>query len=247
MTVGIYKYTDLKTNEIVYIGKDSNIDTKKRHRDHTERWAYNKQHINRIIQNNPNRYQYGVLKKGDFNENLLNALEILYIRRYNPLFNFTIGGEGIKGKLHPSFKHYARVISDGKTIFTLKYNGKKICSNKNKEFLQKLADKLNNSIITIEKAKQLNKEEFKRRCSELRKNKPHSKQHSINIGKSRNKTGFYRVTKSGGRYRYGYYKEGKSTSLSSNNLNDLKQKVINDNLEWFIIDYEKAMKTMEEC
>lgn len=31
---GIYKYTDLETGEVVYVGKDSHIDKNERHKDH---------------------------------------------------------------------------------------------------------------------------------------------------------------------------------------------------------------------
>lgn len=102
--IGIYCYEDtLKDNEIVYIGKDSNITRNKRHKDHLAKGNYNAQQINRVLQNNPNRYSYRILKqwkKEEYNLNLANVLEILYIRRYNPLFNFTKGGEGILGHKH---------------------------------------------------------------------------------------------------------------------------------------------------
>ena len=46
---GIYKYTDLETNEVVYIGKDSHIDKKARHKDHMRLSLYNKQPFNRVL------------------------------------------------------------------------------------------------------------------------------------------------------------------------------------------------------
>jgi len=101
MSVGIYCYKDTqKDNKIVYVGKDSNISFNKRHKDHNSPSNYKKQVINRVLQNNPNRYTYHILKEGDFDEGLLNALEIIYIYRYNPKFNFTIGGEGTVGYKH---------------------------------------------------------------------------------------------------------------------------------------------------
>jgi Mor family transcriptional regulator len=90
---GIYCYIDNKTNKIVYVGKDSNIDNNRRHKDHLLKCNRNRQVINRILQNNPKRYTYNVLKQGKFKDNLLNALEIIYIRRHNPKFNYTIGGD----------------------------------------------------------------------------------------------------------------------------------------------------------
>lgn len=107
MTNGIYCYIDKKTNKVVYVGKDSYIDAHKRHRDHLSPSRYNSQPFNRILQNNPDRYEYEVLKEGNFSENLLKALEIIYIRWYgtfrpktNHGYNFTIGGDGTSGYKH---------------------------------------------------------------------------------------------------------------------------------------------------
>lgn len=101
MTCGIYCYKDTQNNDkIVYVGKDSNIGDNKRHKDHHRPSNYKKQVINRVLQNNPNRYTYHILKQGEFNDNLLNALEIIYTHRYNPKFSFTIGGDGSRGYKH---------------------------------------------------------------------------------------------------------------------------------------------------
>lgn len=99
--IGIYCYEDTwRDNEIVYVGKDSNIKRKSRHTAHTSPSRYGEQQINRVLQNNPNRYKYKVLKswvRNNFHKNLANALEIIYIRRYAPIFNFTVGGQGLSG------------------------------------------------------------------------------------------------------------------------------------------------------
>lgn len=101
MVVGIYCYKDSQRgNEVVYVGKDSQIDESIRHKRHNFPSRYNDQQINRVLQNNPDRFTYHVLKQGDFDEKLLNALEIIYIRRYTPRFNYTIGGEGMNGYKH---------------------------------------------------------------------------------------------------------------------------------------------------
>ena len=63
---GIYCYKDLQTNKIVYIGKDCQINKHRRNRQHFQKGRYNDQQINRVLQNNPDRYKYIVLKKGDF-------------------------------------------------------------------------------------------------------------------------------------------------------------------------------------
>ena len=101
MTCGIYCYKDTQNdNEVIYVGKDSSIDTNTRHKKHNYPSRYNQQVINRVLQNNPDRYTYHVLKEGDFDEKLLSALEILYVHRYSPKFNFTIGGDGMRGYKH---------------------------------------------------------------------------------------------------------------------------------------------------
>lgn len=92
---GIYKYTDLETKNIVYIGKDSNIDKSIRHRAHLRPSTYNKQPFNRVLQNNHTRYEYSVLyMSDDVSDDDLNMLEMSFIERYNPKFNFTTGGDG---------------------------------------------------------------------------------------------------------------------------------------------------------
>ena len=101
MSKGIYCYIDGENDKIVYVGKDSNIDKNKRHRDHLAPSSYNAQPINRILQNNPNRYKYCVLWEiDDCTDNHLTQMEIFYIKKYSPKFNFTEGGDGISG-----FKH----------------------------------------------------------------------------------------------------------------------------------------------
>lgn len=55
MSKGIYKYTDLEINEIVYVGKDSHIDRNDRHKAHMRPSRYDDQPFNRILQNNPDR------------------------------------------------------------------------------------------------------------------------------------------------------------------------------------------------
>jgi len=97
---GIYQYLDLETDEIVYIGKDSNISSNKRHTDHFKPSQYNIQQINRVLQNNPNRYEYSVLYCSEnVTDSTLNRLEMSFIERYDPKFNFTKGGDGSTGRI----------------------------------------------------------------------------------------------------------------------------------------------------
>ena len=104
MTVGIYCYKDLQNdNSIVYIGKDANIHRNERHKAHMRPSTYDAQPFNRVLQNNPDRYSYEVLKEWNMEEHhpkTASLLEKLYIRRYDPKFNFTKGGEGLVGFNH---------------------------------------------------------------------------------------------------------------------------------------------------
>jgi len=100
---GIYCYIDKTKNTVVYVGKDSNIHRNKRHHDHLQPCQYNRQQINRVLQNNPNRYFYqtlSVFNRNEKSEDLLNTLEMFFIKLFNPLFNFTDGGEGSTGLKH---------------------------------------------------------------------------------------------------------------------------------------------------
>ena len=95
MVKGIYKYTDLKTGEIVYVGKDSHIDKHRRHKEHMRPSLYDEQQINRVLQNNPDRYEYGVIwASEDCTELKLNKMEILFGKIYDPKFNFDKFGKG---------------------------------------------------------------------------------------------------------------------------------------------------------
>ena len=112
MAKGIYCYIDKENDKIVYVGKDSNIDKNRRHRQYFTPSAYNAQPINRILQNNPNRYIYQVLWEiDDCIDNYLNKMEIYYIKKYSPQFNLTEGGERVSG-----FRHSEEAMEDFKFI-----------------------------------------------------------------------------------------------------------------------------------
>ena len=92
---GIYKYTDLDTGEVVYVGKDSHIDKNSRRNNHISSLHYEKQPFNRVLQNNPERYEYSVVWATDDCTTLkLNKMEILFGKIYNPKFNFGKFGTG---------------------------------------------------------------------------------------------------------------------------------------------------------
>lgn len=83
--------------------------------------------------------------------------------------------------------------------------------------------------------------------------KHHTEATSKKMSKSRNTTGFYRVTKhndshaaQGFLWDYQYYINGKQKHIYRVCLSDLEKAVQGKNLDWFIIDKEKAQKSLEE-
>lgn len=206
---GIYGYFDTDRNEIVYIGKDSNITKKERHISHFKPSQYNVQHINKVLQNNPNRYIYKeiyicppYLTDDDFN-----GLERWYIQSINPLFNFTEGGDGISG--------YRHTIETKKRLSEI---------NKGKKHSKESIEKMRKS---------------KKGKNHPMYNTPHTIEHRLKISKSLNTTGIYRVNKckcrcckQGFNYVYHYIEDGKRKSISAVDLETLKEKVIIRGLEW---------------
>lgn len=107
--LGVYAYYDTKYDSYCYVGKDSNFDKKVRYSAHKCPSYYNKQPFNRVLQNNPKRYEYHKLVElsDDFTDDDLNELESLFITELNTYhyenpygFNFTKGGEGTVGFNH---------------------------------------------------------------------------------------------------------------------------------------------------
>ena len=106
---GIYAYWDNKLSQYVYIGKDSKIYKNKRHNVHLSPSTYDAQQINRVLQNNPERYEYRILMEGDYSNKQLIKMEKFLIKHFKTfkydyserhVFNFTKGGDGMDG-----FKH----------------------------------------------------------------------------------------------------------------------------------------------
>ena len=149
---GIYCYTDKITGNIVYIGADSHIDKNMRHRQHYQKSLYGGQVINRVLQNNPDRYDYSVLYHvKDIEE--MEQLEFDLINLYRPKFNFAHGG-----RLNKKFKEkYVYRVSKkspaGYQIIGKNHTSLKICKDKNK--LIPLVEKLNNGIMSESEVKQV--------------------------------------------------------------------------------------------
>lgn len=180
MVSGIYAYWDNVKNYYVYVGRDNQIDQKYRHYTHIAESKYDQQQINKVLQNNSERYEYRVIMEGDYNNWELNQMEKLCIKSFktfkekNPeknVFNFTEGGDGFEyGENNPMYRDD---LNDDEII--------DLYINKNLSTL-KIADKLNSNNETIRR--RLIKNNIKLRdYSEVKKgnNNPYSKYTIWNI------------------------------------------------------------------
>lgn len=136
-----------------------------------------------------------------------------------------------------------------------------------KEWCEKISKSKKGKSVSIETRKKLSKlnsgknnkmygknhtEESKLKMSKSRKGVFPSKEHRLKLSKKRNSTGFYNVykkkdnsCKQGFIWRYQVRLENKIISVNSVDLVQLKQKVLNKNLVWEIVDIEKAKATLE--
>ena len=211
MSRGIYQYTDLKTDEVVYVGKDSNIHRNQRHTDHTNPAMYNGQPFNRVLQNNPKRYEYGVVCEAEhYSDVYLNCLEKGLIKSLNPKFNFTVGGEGTKGLKHSIESRKRR-----------------------SEWM-----KGNDHSLGYKHTPQHNK-----KISESKKGVPQPKNSTLNMIRTKNTSGIYRVSKQtnnnfkqGFRWIYQYDDNGKRRVITSVDLEKLESKVKSKGLDWIKVE-----------
>lgn len=218
---GIYAYWDNKLSQYVYIGKDSHIGKNQRHRDHMNPSKYDEQQINRVLQNNPDRYEYSVIwATEDCTDLKLNKMEILFGKIYNPKFNF---GKFGKGGCNGHTEETRKKMSESHT-------GKQL-SEEHKKNLSKSLSGENNPMYG--------------RTGELNPmyNKTHSPESrekiSINTSKATNTTGYLNVYKHKGKtykqgfaWCYTYRKDGKRKSISSVDIEKLEEKVKAKGLKW---------------
>ena len=199
---------------MMYIGQSNDIE--RRHRDHIRPSRYNEQVVNRVLQNNPERYELVIIKsRPGFSKEDRDILEKHYIEFYNTFaddkFNFTTGGDG--------------------GLFSSEETRKKISEALKGENNPNYGKK--------------NPELSKRNSQNIGPNNPfygkhHSEETKRKMSLSRNSTGYRRVSlvicpdcKSGKKYRYRYYNDdGNRKEISSVNLEKLKEKVLEKGLPW---------------
>ena len=197
----------------MYIGQSNDIE--RRHRDHIRPSRYNEQVVNRVLQNNPERYELVIIKsRPGFSKEDRDILEKHYIEFHNTFaddkFNFTTGGDG-------------GLFSEE----TRKKISEALKGENNPNYGKK------------------NPELSKRNSQNIGPNNPfygkhHSEETKRKMSLSRNSTGYRRVSlvicpdcKSGKKYRYRYYNDdGNRKEISSVNLEKLKEKVLEKGLPW---------------
>lgn len=238
---GIYMFLDKETGAVVYIGMDSHIDVHERRNAHLRPSSYNTQQINRVLQNNPDRYEYKVYCHADTVEEM-RQLEFDLINLYRPKFNYRHGGQG--RYLNPEFEytvakngmspknHQQYVIKDK--------HRKQLITSIDREYLEEICQKLNDEELSPKEIRQ-----WKRRTT-------NSFEANVKRSKCRNSSGFYRVRKRTDRtckkgflWTYEYYGEnGKHKRFSRTDFFELKKEVERRKMIWQITDIDKAIKTI---
>lgn len=223
MVSGIYYFWDNEKDELAYIGKS--IKVEERIKDHLKP-SRNKLSIDKALNSNPLRYEYGLLLHCNVDE--LDENEILSIQMYNPKLNFTTGGDGgLKSeetKKRMSEAQMGHFVSD---------ETKNKISNKRKEYY-KTHEVWNKG----KKCPQISESNSKEKHWNYGKKTPLDT--SIKISKKSNKSGFLRVykkkrhdCKQGFTWIYSYYdKNGKRKEISSISIEKLEEKVKKRGLVW---------------
>lgn len=224
--MGIYKITNT-VNDKIYIGQSTRLSKRLNH----HRLALkNNYHENQHLQNAYNKYgdvfEMKVLVLCD-DELELDALERFYIAYYDSMnpergYNKETGG------------HFSKHLSE-ETRKKIREANK----GENNPFWGKTHSK--------EARKKISKNNARYWANKIRSEETRKK-----ISETKNTTGFYRVSKKknlqlkqGFRWVYRYYQDGKQINISSINLYKLKEKILSKNLEWEIIDEEKAKQSLE--
>lgn len=164
MTKGIYQYKDLEKNITVYIGRFTG---KERIKAHLWKSQYDKQVINTVLQNNPDRYKSDIICEYEkLTDEELNWMECMEIMKHKflydniPLFNFTYGGEGTSGYRKPYDDFKYTVTKNGHDNNKQKYsikdrNNKPIKISIHEKKLNEIAEKLNNKEIIEEEVRNI--------------------------------------------------------------------------------------------
>jgi group I intron endonuclease len=211
MITGIYGYMDTNNDTIVYVGQAKDI--KARDIAHRSPSVYSRQVINRVLQNNPTRYVLHVLE--ECSVEMLNHLEQTLIALFNPKFNFTNGGDGVRGHKHSD---------ETKAKISKAHSGKKM----SEERIVQMSE-------VMKGAKNPNYGKSKTLETKIKMCRKRTKTGFYNVSI---------VTKKdypcGYSYRYSYYVDGKRKHFSSTSILKLEEMAKSKGLDWIIVDEEKA-------
>ena len=224
MSNGIYGYYDTKNQYVVYIGQDVHIDKEKRHKEHLRPSCYDRQHINRVLQNNPDRYVYFKFVEGNYSQHEIDdfekeAIKLLKTYKYDyperSVFNFTPGGDfapmrvpeiakKMSGENSPMYgkKHSAETrkkISEARKGENHPMYGK--TGKNNPRYGKKHSAETRKKMGEAHKGKK-HSQETRKKMSEAHKGenhpmygKHHSKETKQKMSEVKNTSGYYRVHK----------------------------------------------------
>lgn len=260
--MGIYGFFDKILNEFVYIGQTQ--DLKRRHKQHLNQSQYNSQQINRVIQNNPERYLYVELCKSEkFSDNELDWLEQKFIKYANTFedntkFNYCIGGKSIRG--YKLTEQQRNKISEIRKSF---YRNGGVHPLKNKKHSVETKKKISDA-WTPKRKKEFSdsqkgeknhmygrtgelhhnygkpmSDEQKKKISESKKGRQVPFEQKLAISKTLNTTGVMYVSK----YKDKRYKQGfiwlykfKNIIIRRVDFEELKKVVLSKKLPWIILE-----------
>ena len=245
--IGIYKIENL-VNGKLYIGQSRNL--RKRKLRHFNELKMNK-HVNNHLQRSFNKYgeknfKFEVILHCNIED--LNYYENFFINLFKTQstgYNICYAGSvpdnsGKKNGMYGVTPKHARTdIDDNIQSIAKRYENGEPLTHLAREYgiaRKNMRTKLR-TVFTKEEMDQINKQNQKNPNIKHDNNKGtiHGLEARINMSKSRNSSGYYRVSwdKSRNSWMYAYYnEEGKRRKLSAKTLEKLKQRVLNKNLEW---------------
>ena len=171
-----------------------------------------------MLQNNPDRYEYKVLWEiENCTNNHLNEMEIFYIKKYDPQFNFTEGGDGSSGFKHS--EETRKKMSEAQKGKNHPMYGKTL----SEEHKKKISESLKGKTLSAKTRKKMSK--------------TMSTTGFFRVSKDKDNT-----CKQGFLWRYRY----QNKKIRRVNLLKLQEEVEVRGLPWEILDEEKAKKSLEE-
>ena len=233
-------FTDKETGHVVYIGMDSHIDVQERIGAHYRPSAYDSQQFNRVLQNNPDRYEPKVYCYADSHE-AMEQIEFDLINLFRPKFNYKHGGQG--KYINKDFQYTVAKcgLRNGKQNYVIQTMFRKpLIQSIDVDYLNDICSKLNDGVLTPDDVRQMERKIVPSLETNLKRSKSNS-------------SGFYRVRKrvdetcrQGYLWIYEYYDEnGKHKRFQRVNFFDLKKEVERRKMPWRIVDIDKAVATVQ--